>query len=493
MSRTATVVDTTYYDCLGVAPDATALEIKKAYRKKAILLHPDKNPNDESAHAKFQEVGEAYQILSDPDLRKQYDQFGKDQAVPAAGFEDPADFFTSIFGGEAFYDLIGELSLIKELTKAVEISQAEEQEEAAAAAAAATAETSGSAAEDTPKTTAAPSVSSATSPSSPTSTSFQTPSSPTSTAGATASSAAATEPTSTTSAPGQPHPFLAITGSEDQEHNLSGMSSEGKKSSTSLDKEKKKKGGLTQAQREEILKLEQERKAARIERVDHLTKKLIERLSLYTESEKRPDVIQAFKEKTRLERENLKMESFGIELLHAIGGVYYQKGNSYRKSSKFLGMNSIFSKVKEKGSIAKDTWNTISSAIDAQITIQDMTKAEEKGGDHWTEETKAEFERRVMGKLLNAAWRGSRYEFQGVLREVCDKVLEDKGIPAKKRMERAEALEIIGTIFKQAERDPDEDEDARVFETLLAEATQKKHKKSKKRSPSGTPAEPATA
>ncbi|KLO86030.1 DnaJ-like protein [Fusarium fujikuroi] len=101
------VVDTAYYDTLGVQPTATELEIKKAYRKMAIVHHPDKNPNDPTAHEKFQAIGEAYQVLSDSDLRAAYDKFGKDSARPQEGFADPAEFFSSIFGGEAFVDWIG--------------------------------------------------------------------------------------------------------------------------------------------------------------------------------------------------------------------------------------------------------------------------------------------------------------------------------------------------------------------------------------------------
>ena len=67
-----------YYKTLGVARNATADEIKKAYRKLARKLHPDLNPNDKDAHKKFQQVNEANEVLSDPEKRKQYDQYGKD-------------------------------------------------------------------------------------------------------------------------------------------------------------------------------------------------------------------------------------------------------------------------------------------------------------------------------------------------------------------------------------------------------------------------------
>lgn len=480
------VVDTSYYDLLGIQPEASELEIKKAYRKMAVKHHPDKNPDDEHAHERFQEIGEAYQVLSDKELRKRYDQFGKEQAIPEAGFEDPSEFFTTIFGGEAFADLIGEISLIKDLTKQMEIAMKDE-EGAPTEEGAEGGEKSDQTTADADTTTAASAEGdeeSASKGDGTTSTSAESK-----TAAATEATSGAQSASSSTSRVQAITEGVEKTDISSDEAAAAGSQEVGEDGSK---KSKKNKSNLTKEQREELEQYEQERKQAREERVSTLVKKLIERLSVWTETDRTDDVTKSFQEKTRLEAENLKMESFGIELLHAIGSTYVSKGSTFLKSQKFWGITGFFSKMKEKGTLAKETWNTISSALDAQASMQEMAKAEEKGGDDWTVEKKAEMERTLLGKILAAAWNGSRFEVQSVLREVCDRTLHDKTVSLEKRVQRAQGLILIGKIFKNTQRTEEEAQEAQVFEELVADAvSSKKKKKSQKKSGSKTETPPA--
>lgn len=463
------VVDTAYYDALGVKPTATDIEIKKAYRKLAIIHHPDKNPDDPTAHEKFQVIGEAYQVLSDSDLRAAYDKYGKDSAKPGEGFVDPAEFFSSIFGGEAFLDWVGEISLMKDLTATMDITtSAEEEEEAAAVAAAAAAageeEFPGteaakheSAKEASPAGTAADTTSSTTVPGTTVpgvhvgeeddiKTAKAVPAAaavpqPAAAAGIQREKSPARSGASTPSRHAIPiRPALMDKPSEDA--SLHGQTEEEKE----LRKKEKKKAGLSKEQREQLAAYERERAKIREDRINDLTQKLMDRISVWTETDKGADVTHAFQEKIRIEVENMKMESFGLDILHAIGHVYMSKATAMLKSQKFLGIGGFFSRMKDKGALVKDTWNTISSALDAQQTMEEMARLEQAGGEEWTDEKKVEYERRVTGKILTAAWRGSKFEIQSVLRDVCDNVLNDKKVKLEKRLERAQALILIAEI-----------------------------------------------
>ena len=116
-----------YYEILGIQKNASADDIKKAYRKLARKHHPDLNPNDKEAHKKFQQLNEANEVLSDPEKRKKYDQYGKDwehadqfeharqssggsrrsysSSAPPGGHDfdgdDFSSFFSSMFGDQA--------------------------------------------------------------------------------------------------------------------------------------------------------------------------------------------------------------------------------------------------------------------------------------------------------------------------------------------------------------------------------------------------------
>lgn len=94
-----------YYEVLGVGREADAAELKRAYRKLALELHPDRNPGDKEAEARFKEASEAYRVLSDPEQRSMYDRFGHEapRGGFGGGFSDIGDIFS------AFGDIFGDM------------------------------------------------------------------------------------------------------------------------------------------------------------------------------------------------------------------------------------------------------------------------------------------------------------------------------------------------------------------------------------------------
>ncbi|KAL9938049.1 hypothetical protein V8E36_002672 [Tilletia maclaganii] len=477
------VADMEFYDLLGVPANATDLDLKKAYRKAAIRNHPDKGGDEET----FKMVGEAYRVLSDNNLRADYDKHGKKKPKDEVGIKEATDMFGNIFGGERFVDIIGEISLMKDMTKASEIVMTEEEKAELektmrAESAAANGEQVSTPVEEGEKPAASATASGATPTLTPSASSTAVGSS-------TADSSSAAAPSGT--------------GSSSEVHLASGASS--------------KPGGrnkLTAEQKQKLSEFEREKEAEKEKRVSDLTKKLKDRIRPFVEArnpgDKDDSETQIWMKRMSEEAEDLKLESFGVELLHTIGGIYIARSTTWIKSRRhnFLGVPGFFSKLKERGSQVKETWGLLGSAVSVQISMEELAKRQEKG-DIGEEELKA-LEADMSGKMLLVVslarpglgtlfrarvppgrliltgfgfgrdrsaqtWRGTRLEVNNVLRKVCDGILNEPGVDKHVLLRRAQALTLLGAIYTKVQPDPDQGE-RRELEELVANASNKRKK-----------------
>ncbi|KAG0032952.1 hypothetical protein BGZ81_009729 [Podila clonocystis] len=337
----ASPLESELYDILGVPVDASPSLIKKNYRALALQNHPDKNPDPE-AHAKFQKISEAYQILSDPKLRSDYNMYGQNKDVsPEGGFVNPEAFFKQQFGGDRFVDIIGEISIGRDMRDAL---------------------------------------------------------------------------------------------NEPEDESTADLSPEEKAKREASVSEIKDKA----------------RDEARQARVDKLVKNLIHKLSIYTDGPCDYTAAKAYQEMIRLEAEELKAESYGVELLHAIGFTYTLKAKQYLGKNEMLGLGSWFHGVREKGHILSETVSTLRAAMDLQQSFTQLQEAEKEPMD---EAAKKVLEEAAASKGLRALWKGSKLEVEGVLRDVCDKTLSDSTVPKTTLIKRASALKMIGAVFEAVKAD----------------------------------------
>lgn len=361
------VKDTELYDLLGVAPDADEITLKKAYRKQAIKYHPDKNKSPD-AEQTFKSISEAYQVLSDPQTRAFYDKVGKAKLNEVNAGEDgmemmdPSALFGSLFGGERFKDLIGEISLVKDFADSMDVMMTEEEKEEMKGEAADLAQAEGAAGASGEATTEPLKTETAKEGAVPT---------PAATASATSAAEADHNGHMTVHSGQSPSASGTSTPAASASKTAATTTSPSANAAAkTAEKDSKGKNKLTPEQKAKLAALDEEKEKAREARVEQLTKNLIIRIRPFVEAKHPGDAHDAetiaFEKRTRLEAEDLKLESFGVELLHTIGNVYIQKASLFVKSKKFFG-GGFLGRLKEKGSMLKEGWGLLGSAIGVQM------------------------------------------------------------------------------------------------------------------------------
>ncbi|GAA6010371.1 hypothetical protein JCM10207_005197 [Rhodosporidiobolus poonsookiae] len=376
-------LETEYYDLLGLPVTCTAEDVKKAYRRLAIKYHPDKNPDDPTAADKFKEIAVAYTTLSDPQLRKSYNEFGrsKKDGGDAEDVVDPEAIFSTLFGGERFQDIIGTISLGSEMKTAMQADSDDEGDDS----------TPGDASSTT----------------------------------------------------------VSTNGSKKPERGAA------KKELTPEQARRKRE------KEEQEQKVAAEKARVRDERVKQLTDKLRDKLALFAEQaqgEEDEQIAEGVRTMWSIEAEELKKESYGVELLQTVGFVYSSKSKHFLASTGPIpfGVGGWFHGLKSTAHIVNQTVSTVRSAYALKDVYEAIQKAEAEGV---SDEEKRKLEDKAAQMGLHALFKGAKLEVESVIRSVCDRLLltlppEDKSTPIATLRKRAVALGILGEVYMAVKREP---------------------------------------
>ncbi|QRW22630.1 X-domain of DnaJ-containing [Rhizoctonia solani] len=373
-------LETAYYEILGVEITATTDEIKGIHA-------------EETVHLQFKQISIAYQVLSDPELRKKYNEFGPKEGRPRRNL-------SAIFGGERFVPIIGHISLGKDMKDALQNEESDHEE------------------------------------------------------------------------PSEPPQRDA----------------KGREIISPEERARREEKRLRKEERERQI----DAQATRSERVSLLVTELSRKLSIYTESatghpQQDADVANSWRQICEIEANELKGESYGVELLNAIGFVYVSKAKHYLATNQtFMGVGGWLHNIQESITVS-----TVRSALELKQVFDQIAEAEKSG---MNPEQKKKLEEQAAEKVcktsyvislgparsrtgvllgwlersltfphltqgLRALFKGAKLEIESVLRETCDRVLADPTLQSSKLHLRAEALQILGEAYLSVKKDGDATEE----------------------------------
>lgn len=192
-----------------------------------------------------------------------------------------------------------------------------------------------------------------------------------------------------------------------------------------------------------------ERTRIREARVTHLADVLTRKLCLYTEQAEQevdPETVSTVKLIWTIEKEMLSQESFGPELLRTVGQTYTAKARRYLSATSTGAWGGVglvggwLHSAKSTAHVFSETVGAVRAAYDVKAVFDEIAKAEAEGGPGISEERKKELEEEAARKGLRALFKGAKLEVESVIREVCDRILEDPKITREKSRKRAVAL-----------------------------------------------------